>query len=110
MQGGTGETTGCAGSSQIRKGAGHQRGYFRQCSINPAGRLVYRCRTVIHMRSRSDMEAGEYNVRLTTLYNPSQQQSYIRDEVARRHALRYVRVPERTVNLFPAAAEKSCTS
>ena len=46
------------------------------------GRLVYRCRTVIHVRSRSDMEAGEYNVKLTTLYDSNQQQSYIRDEVA----------------------------
>ena len=71
------------------------------------GRLVYRCRTVIHVRSRLDMEAGEYNVKLTTLYDSKQHQSYIRDEVAKRHALRYVRVPERTVNLFPAAAEKT---
>jgi hypothetical protein len=53
------------------------------------------------------MEAGGYNVRLTTLYDSNQQQSYIRDEVARRHALRYIRVPERTVKLFPAAREKT---
>jgi hypothetical protein len=53
------------------------------------------------------MEAGEYNVKLTTLYDSNQQQSYIRDEIAKRHALRYVRVPERTVDLFPAAAEKT---
>ncbi|MFN9907408.1 MAG: hypothetical protein ACK56F_15020, partial [bacterium] len=53
------------------------------------------------------MEAGEYNVKLTTLYDSNQQQSYIRDEVAKKHALRYVRVPERTVDLFPAAAEKT---
>jgi len=61
----------------------------------------------IHVRSRADMEAGGYNVRLTTLYDSNQQQSYIRDEVARRHALRYIRVPERTVKLFPAAREKT---
>ena len=34
-------------------------------------------------------------------------ESYIRDEVARRHTLRYIRVPERTVKLFPAAREKT---
>ncbi len=41
------------------------------------------------------------------MYDSNQQQSYIRDEIAKRHALRYVRVPERTVDLFPAAAEKT---
>ena len=71
------------------------------------GRLVYGCRTEIHVRSRADMEAGGYNVRLTTLYDSNQKQSYIRDEVARRHTLRYIRVPERTVKLSPATKEKA---
>jgi hypothetical protein len=53
------------------------------------------------------MEAGGYNVRLTTLYDSNQKQSYIRDEVARRHTLRYIRVPERTVKLSPATKEKA---
>jgi hypothetical protein len=71
------------------------------------GRLVYRCRTVIHVRSKSDMEAGEYNVKLTTLYDSNQRQSYIRDEIAKRHVLRYVRIPERTVDLSPATTVKT---
>ncbi len=71
------------------------------------GRLVYRCRTVIHVRSRADMEAGEYNVKLTTLYDSNQRQSYIRDEVAKKHVLRYVRIPERTVDLSPATTVKT---
>jgi hypothetical protein len=71
------------------------------------GRLVYRCRTVIHVRSRADMEAGEYNVKLTTLYDSNQRQSYIRDEVAKKHVLRYERVPERTVDLSPATTVKT---
>ncbi|MFN9907608.1 MAG: hypothetical protein ACK56F_16040 [bacterium] len=37
MQGGMRKITGCAGSSRIRKEAGHRRGCFRRCSINPAG-------------------------------------------------------------------------
>jgi hypothetical protein len=71
------------------------------------GRLVYRCQTVIHVRSKSDMEAGEYNVKLTTLYDSNQRQSYIRDEIAKKHVLRYVRIPERTVDLSPATAVKT---
>ncbi|MFN9910682.1 MAG: hypothetical protein ACK56F_32015, partial [bacterium] len=42
-----------------------------------------------------------------TLYDSNQKQSYIRDEVARRHTLRYIRVPERTVKLSPATKEKA---
>jgi hypothetical protein len=53
------------------------------------------------------MEAGEYNVKLTTLYDSNQRQSYIRDEVAKKHVLRYVRIPERTVDLSPATTGKT---
>jgi hypothetical protein len=45
------------------------------------GRLVYRCRTVIHVKSRLDLEAGRYGVKLTTLYDSNQRKSYIRNEV-----------------------------
>ena len=71
------------------------------------GRLVYRCRTVIHVKSRSDLETGGYSVKLTTLYDSNQRQSYIRNEVAQRHVLRYVQVPERTVDISSAAPAKT---
>ena len=71
------------------------------------GRLVYRCRTVIHVKPKSDVEAGEYSVKLTTLYDSNQRQSYIRDEIAKKHVLRYVRVPERTVDISPATSAKT---
>jgi hypothetical protein len=88
------------------EGDGVQRRLLPVVKPQP-GRLVYRCRTVIHVRSKSDMEAGEYNVKLTTLYDSNQQQSYIRDEIAKKHVLRYVRVPERTVDLSPATSVKT---
>jgi len=53
-----------------------------------AGRLVYKCRTVIHVKSRADLE---------TLYDSNQRQSYITNEVAAAQALRYVRVPSKMV-------------
>ncbi len=62
---------------------------------------------MIHVRSKSDMEAGEYNVKLMTLYDSNQRQSYIRDEIAKKHVLRYVRVPERTVDLSTATSVKT---
>ncbi len=71
------------------------------------GRLAYRCRTVIHVKSRSDLEAGGYSVKLTTLYDSNQRQSYIRNEVAKKHVLRYVQVPERTVDISSAAPAKT---
>ncbi len=62
------------------------------------GRLVYRCRTVIHVKSRSDLKTDGYSVQLTTLYDSNQRQSYIRNEVALKQVLRYVQVPERIVD------------
>jgi hypothetical protein len=88
------------------EGDGIQRRLLPVVKSQP-GRLVYRCRTVIHVKSKSDMEAGGYSVKLTTLYDSNQRQSYIRDEVAKKHVLRYVRVPERTVDLSPAASAKT---
>ena len=41
--------------------------------IPQAGRLVYRCRTVLHVKSRADLETGNYSVQLTTLYDSNQE-------------------------------------
>jgi hypothetical protein len=62
---------------------------------------------VIHVKSKSDLEAGEYSVKLMTLYDSNQRQSYIRDEIAKKHVLRYVQVPERTVDISPATTAKT---
>jgi hypothetical protein len=62
-----------------------------------AGRLVYKCRTVLHVKSRADLETDNYSVQLTTLYDSNQRQSYITNEVAAAQALRYVRVPSKMV-------------
>jgi hypothetical protein len=61
------------------------------------GRLAYKCRTVIHVKSRADLESDNYSVQLTTLYDSNQRQSYITNEVAAAQALRYVRVPSKMV-------------
>ncbi len=61
------------------------------------GRLAYKCRTVIHVKSRSDSQSDRYSVQLTTLYDSNQRQSYIVNEVALAQALRYVQVPGRIV-------------
>jgi hypothetical protein len=61
------------------------------------GRLVYKCPTVIHVKSKADSESDKYSVQLTTLYNSNQRQSYILNEVATAQALRYVQVPSRIV-------------
>ena len=48
-----------------------------------AGRLVYKRRTVLHVKSRADLETDNYSVQLTTLYDSNQKLSYIKNEVAR---------------------------
>ncbi len=58
------------------EGDGVQRRLLPVVKPQP-GRLIFRCLTVIHVRSKSDMEAGKYNVKLTTLYDSNQRQSYI---------------------------------
>ncbi len=58
-----------------------------------AGRLVYNCRTEIHVKSREDLESDNYSAKLTTLYDSNLEQSYIVNEVAMALALRYVQVP-----------------
>jgi hypothetical protein len=88
------------------EGPGIERRLLPAVKSQP-GRLTYRCRTVIHVKSRSDLEADEYSVKLTTLYDSNQQQSYIRNEVAKKHVLRYVQVPERTVDISSAAPAKT---
>ncbi len=71
------------------------------------GRLVYRCRTVIHVKSRSDLQTEGYSVQLTTLYDSNQRQSYIVNEVALAQVLSYVQVPERIVDISSAAPAKT---
>ena len=61
------------------------------------GRLVYNCRTEIHVKSRADLESDNCSVKLTTLYDSNLGQSYIVNEVAMAWALKYVQVPSRTV-------------
>jgi hypothetical protein len=89
------------------EGAGSRERRLLPVVKSQPGRLVYRCRTVIHVKSRSDLEAGGYSVKLTTLYDSNQRQSYIRNEVAKKHVLRYVQVPERTVDISSAAPAKT---
>jgi hypothetical protein len=62
-----------------------------------SGRLVYNCRTEIHVKSRVDLESDNYSVKFTTLYDSNLGQSYIVNEVAMALALRYVQVPSRIV-------------
>jgi hypothetical protein len=71
------------------------------------GRLVYRCWTVIHVKSRSDLQTNGYSVQLMTLYDSNKRQSYIRNEVAQKHVLRYVQVPERIADISSAAPAKT---
>ena len=40
--------------------------------VPQAGRLVYRCRTVLHVKSRADLGTGNYSAKLTTLYDSNQ--------------------------------------
>jgi len=75
--------------------------------IPQAGRLVYRCRTVLHVKSRADLETDNYSVQLTTLYDSNQELSYISNEVAAAQALRYVRVPSKTVYSSSTALGKT---
>ncbi len=70
--------------------------------ISQPDRLTYKCRTVIHVKSRSDLQTGRYSVQLTTLYDSDQRHSFIMNEVALAHALRYIQVPEKRVDISPA--------
>ena len=72
-----------------------------------AGRLVYNCRTEIHVKSREDLESDNYSVKLTTLYDSNLGQSYIVNEVALALALRYVQVPSRIVYTSPTTLGKT---
>jgi hypothetical protein len=71
------------------------------------GRQVYRCRSVIHVKTRSDLQTDDYSVQLTTLYDSTQRHSFIMNEVALAHTLRYVRVPERSVEISPVHRVKT---
>jgi hypothetical protein len=67
--------------------------------VSRPGRQKYECRQVIHVKTRSDLETGNYSVQLMTLYDPTRRHSFIRNEVALGQALRYVRVPEKSVEI-----------
>jgi len=71
------------------------------------GRLVYRCRTTIYVKSGADLGSKNYSVQLTTLYDTNQRQSYIANEVAAAHALRYVQVPTQVVYTSSTTSEKT---
>jgi hypothetical protein len=75
--------------------------------IPQPGRQVYRCQSVIHVKTRSDLQTDDYSVRLTTLYNSAQRHSFIMNEVALATTLRYVRVPERSVEISPVHRVKT---
>jgi len=71
------------------------------------GRLVYRCRTTIYVKSGADLGSKNYSVQLTTLYDTNQRQSYIANEVAAAHALRYVQVPTQVVYTSSTTSERT---
>jgi hypothetical protein len=75
--------------------------------ISQPSRLAYRCRTVIHVKSRSDLHTDRYSFQLTTLYDSNQRQSYILNEVALAQVLRYVQVPKRIVDISSATPAKT---
>jgi hypothetical protein len=75
--------------------------------ISQPDRLAYKCRTVIHVKSRSDLQTNRYSVQLTTLYDSNQRQSFIVNEVALAQALRYVQVPERIVDTSSTTLAKT---
>jgi hypothetical protein len=75
--------------------------------ISQPGRLTYKCRTVIHVKSRSDLQTGRYSVRLTTLYDSNQRHSFIMNEVASAHALKYIQVPEKRVDISQTTSART---
>ncbi len=75
--------------------------------VSQPGRQTYKCRSVIHVKTRSDLQTDRYSVQLTTLYDSNQRHSFIMNEVALAHTLRYVRVPERSVDISPTTVAKT---
>ncbi len=94
------KTTGCVSFSQIRRGPEVEKKLL-PVVISQPGRLTYKCQTVIQVKSRSDLQTGRYSVVLTTLYYSNQRHSFIMNEVASAHALRYIQVPEKRVDISP---------
>jgi hypothetical protein len=88
------------------EGPGIERRLLPVVTSQP-GRLAYKCRTVIHVKSRTDSESDRYSVQLTTLYDSNQWQSYIVNEVALAQTLRYVQVPSRIVYTSSTTLEKT---
>ncbi len=56
-------------------------------AVPQPGRQVYKCRSMIHVKTRSDLQTDDYSVQLTTLYDSTQQHSFIMNEVALAHTL-----------------------
>jgi hypothetical protein len=75
--------------------------------VSQPGRQTYKCRSVIHVKTRSDLQTDRYSVQLTTLYDSNQRHSFIMNEVALAHTLRYVGVPERSVDISPTTMAKT---
>ncbi len=71
------------------------------------GRQTYKCRSVIHVKTRSDLQTDSYSVQLMTLYDSNQRHSFIMNEVALAQALRYVQVPERSVDISSTTMAKT---
>ncbi len=59
------------------------------------------------MKTRSDLQTGRYSVQLTTLYDSNQRHSFIMNEVASAHTLRYIQVPERRVDISPTTMART---
>jgi hypothetical protein len=57
------------------------------------GRLWYACQMTINVKSKSDLRADQYIIKLQTLFSHEWQQSVISNELALAQALRYINVP-----------------
>jgi hypothetical protein len=67
--------------------------------VSQPSRQRYGCRQVIHVKTRSDLETVNYSVQLMMLYDSTRRHFFITNEVALEQMLRYVRVPERSVEI-----------
>jgi hypothetical protein len=57
------------------------------------------CQQATHVKARSDLGTDNYSPQLMKIYDPTWRQSFIMNEVALAQALRYVNVPERSVEI-----------
>jgi hypothetical protein len=68
--------------------------------VSQPGRQRYDCWQMIHVKTRSDLQTDDYSVQLMTLYDSARWHSFIMNEVALAQMLRYVQVPERSVEIL----------